>query len=201
MVGAFWTNSPALLSDAAHMATDALALMIALVAVRLSRRPPDARRTYGYARLEALGAMINGAMLFVVAAYILWEAVGRFRQPQEIASSGMLVIAAAGLVINLISMRLLQAGSGEPQREGRLPGSMGRHARLGGSDCGRIVDQVDRMETDRPDPAVLIGLWVLPRTYVLMREAINVLLEGVPKGMDVARCATAWPATPQSRRA
>ncbi|WP_439650022.1 cation diffusion facilitator family transporter, partial [Enterobacter cloacae] len=113
VVGAFWTNSLALLSDAAHMATDALALMIALVAVRLSRRPPDARRTYGYARLEALGAMINGAMLFVVAAYILWEAVGRFREPQEIASSGMLVIAAAGLVINLIAMRLLQAGSGE----------------------------------------------------------------------------------------
>ena len=54
-------------------------------------RPPDARRTYGYARLEALGAMINGAMLFVVAGYILWEAIGRFREPQEIASSGMLV--------------------------------------------------------------------------------------------------------------
>ena len=111
VVGAFWTNSLALLSDAAHMATDALALMIALVAVRLSRRPPDARRTYGYARLEALGAMINGAMLFVVAAYILWEAIGRFREPQEIASSGMLVIAAAGLVINLISMRLLPVSS------------------------------------------------------------------------------------------
>ena len=113
VAGAFYTNSLALLSDAAHMATDTLGLTIALVAVRLSRRPADARRTYGYVRLEALGAVANGALLFLVAIYILWEAVERFRQPQEIASSGMLVIAAAGLVINLISMRLLQAGSGE----------------------------------------------------------------------------------------
>ncbi|RIA21664.1 cobalt-zinc-cadmium efflux system protein [Stenotrophomonas sp. AG209] len=188
VVGAFWTNSLALLSDAAHMATDALALMIALVAVRLSRRPPDARRTYGYARLEALGAMINGAMLFVVAAYILWEAVGRFREPQEIASSGMLVIAAAGLVINLISMRLLQAGSGESLN---VKGAyLEVWADMLGSVAviaGALLIQFTGWKPIDPILAVLIGLWVLPRTYVLMREAINVLLEGVPKGMDVAK--------------
>ncbi|KOQ63799.1 cation transporter [Stenotrophomonas maltophilia] len=188
VVGAFWTNSLALLSDAAHMATDALALMIALVAVRLSRRPPDARRTYGYARLEALGAMINGAMLFVVAAYILWEAIGRFRQPQEIASSGMLVIAAAGLVINLISMRLLQAGSGESLN---VKGAyLEVWADMLGSVAviaGALLIKWTGWKPIDPILAVLIGLWVLPRTYVLMREAINVLLEGVPKGMDVAR--------------
>ncbi|CAM4293626.1 cation diffusion facilitator family transporter [Stenotrophomonas pavanii] len=188
VVGAFWTNSLALLSDAAHMATDALALMIALVAVRLSRRPPDARRTYGYARLEALGAMINGAMLFVVAAYILWEAVGRFRQPQEIASSGMLVIAAVGLVINLISMRLLQAGSGESLN---VKGAyLEVWADMLGSVAviaGALLIKWTGWKPIDPILAVLIGLWVLPRTYVLMREAINVLLEGVPKGMDVAK--------------
>ena len=81
VVCAFMTNSLALLSDAAHMATDALALVIALTAVRLSRRPADARRTYGYARLEALGALANGGLLFAVGLYILWEAVGRFRAP------------------------------------------------------------------------------------------------------------------------
>ena len=181
------------------MATDALALMIALVAVRLSRRPPDARRTYGYARLEALGAMINGAMLFVVAAYILWEAVGRFRQPQEIASSGMLVIAAAGLVINLISMRLLQAGSGESLNV------KGAYLEVWADMLGSVAVIAGALLIKwtgwKPiDPtAVLIGLWVLPRTYVLMREAINVLLEGVPKGMDVARVRDSRPATPQSR--
>ncbi len=71
VVGGLLTNSLALLSDAAHMMTDVIALAISLFAVRLSRRPPDAKRTYGYARMEAIGAMINGGLLFVVAGYIL----------------------------------------------------------------------------------------------------------------------------------
>lgn len=96
VIGAFVSNSLALLSDAAHMATDTLGLMIALVAVRLSRRPADARRTYGYVRLEALGALVNGALLFGVGAYILWEAAQRFRAPQDISSNGMLLIAGLG---------------------------------------------------------------------------------------------------------
>lgn len=186
VVGAFWTNSLALLSDAAHMATDTLALMIALVAVRLSRRPPDARRTYGYARLEALGAMINGVLLFVVAAYILWEAIARFRQPVEIASTGMLVIAAFGLVINLVSMRLLHAGSGESLN---VKGAyLEVWADMLGSVAvilGALLIRWTGWKVIDPILAVLIGLWVLPRTWVLMREAINVLLEGVPKGIQV----------------
>lgn len=113
VIGAWLTNSLALLSDAAHMATDLLALVIALVAVRLSRRPADAKRTFGYARFEAIGALVNGLLLFAVAGYILWEAVGRIQNPPTVASIGMLVVAAVGLVINLIAMRLLRAGSGE----------------------------------------------------------------------------------------
>ena len=92
VIGGLLTNSLALLSDAAHMATDVIALTISLIAVRLSRRPPDAKRTYGYARMEAIGAMVNGGMLFLVAGYILWEAVGRFSEPPSVASIGMLVI-------------------------------------------------------------------------------------------------------------
>ena len=76
VVGAFWSNSLALLSDAAHMATDVIALVIALAAVRLSRRPPDARRSYGYARLEALGALVNGLLLFAVGVFILFAFLG-----------------------------------------------------------------------------------------------------------------------------
>jgi len=82
LVAAWLTNSLALLSDAAHMATDTLALVVALVAVRLSRRPPDARRTFGYVRLEALGALFNGGLLFLVAGFILWEAWARMRAPK-----------------------------------------------------------------------------------------------------------------------
>ena len=113
VIGGLITNSLALLSDAAHMGTDVIALAISLFAVRMSRKPPDAKRTYGFARMEAIGALVNGGMLFLVAGYILWEAVGRFRQPPEVSSTGMLVIAALGLVVNLISMRLLNAGSGD----------------------------------------------------------------------------------------
>src|SRR5690606_13473201 len=112
LAAAFATNSLALLSDAAHMATDALALAIALVAVRLSRRPPDARRSFGYVRTEAMGAMLNGLLLFGLAGYILWESAQRFLQPPEVASTGMLVVGVAGLATNLIPMRLLHAGRG-----------------------------------------------------------------------------------------
>lgn len=186
IVGAFVTHSLALLSDAAHMATDTLGLMIALVAVRLSRRPPDARRTYGYARLEALGALVNGALLFVVGGYILWEAVERFREPQQIASTGMLVIAALGLVVNLIAMRLLRAGSGESLN---VKGAylevwsdmLGSVAVI----IGALLIRFTGWQLIDPILAVLIGLWVLPRTWVLLREAVNVLLEGVPKGVDL----------------
>src|SRR5690606_41287337 len=76
VVAAFATNSLALLSDAVHMITDAFALGVALVAVRLGRRPPDARRSFGYVRAEAMGALFNGLLLFVLSAYILWE-IGR----------------------------------------------------------------------------------------------------------------------------
>ena len=186
VVGGLMTNSLALLSDAAHMATDVIALTISLIAVRLSRRPPDAKRTYGYARLEAIGALINGGMLFLVAGYILWEAVGRFRAPPPVASTGMLVIAALGLAVNLISMRLLKAGSGESLN---VKGAyLEVWADMLGS-LGVIVGAVIIMATNwtLADPiiAVLIGLWVLPRTWTLVREAGQVLMQGAPHGLNV----------------
>lgn len=186
VIGAFLTNSLALLSDAAHMGTDTLALMIALTAVRLSRKPADAKRSFGYVRMEAMGAMANGLMLFAVAAYILWEAVGRFSQPPQIATTGMLVIASLGLAINLIAMRLLSAGSGESLN---MKGAylevwsdmLGSVAVI----AGAIVIRFTGWTVVDPILAVLIGLWVLPRTWTLLREAGNVLMEGVPRGIDL----------------
>ncbi len=197
VVGAFVTNSLALLSDAAHMATDTLGLMIALVAVRLGRRPPDAQRTYGYARLEALGALANGALLFGVGIYILWEAAARFRAPQEVASGGVLLIAVFGLVINLVSMRLLQAGSGESLNV------KGAYLEVWSDMLGSVAVIIGALairwtgwQWIDPVLAVLIGLWVLPRTWVLLREAINVLLEGVPKGIDLGAVRQALASQP-----
>lgn len=186
VVGGILTNSLALLSDAAHMATDVIALAISLVAVRLSRKPADAKRTYGYARMEAIGAMVNGLLLFAVAFYVLWEAVHRFSEPPEVASTGMLVIAALGLLVNLIAMRLLKAGSGESLN---VKGAyLEVWADMLGS-LGVIIAAVLIMITGwrviDPIVAVLIGLWVLPRTWMLLREAGQVLMQGVPKGVDI----------------
>lgn len=186
VVGGILTNSLALLSDAAHMMTDVIALAVSLIAVRLSRRPADARRTYGYARFEAMGAIINGGLLFIVAGYILWEAFGRLRQPPEVATTGMLVIATLGLVINLISMRLLKAGSGSSLNVrgaylevwADMLGSVGVLIAAG-------TIYLTGFTIADPIVAVLIGLWVLPRTWVLLKQAGHVLMQGVPDGLDI----------------
>lgn len=186
IVGAWLTNSLALLSDAAHMATDTLALAIALVAVRLARRPPDARRTYGYVRFEALGALTNGVLLFVLAGYILWEAWHRFRAPLPVANWGMLGVALVGLVCNLAAMRLLHAGSGQSLN------LKGAYLEVWSDMLGSLAVIVAAIVIGLTgwlwvDPllAALIGLWVLPRTWLLVREALNVLMEGVPRGVDL----------------
>lgn len=186
VIGGILTNSLALLSDAAHMATDVIALAISLVAVRLSRKPADAKRTYGYARMEAIGAMVNGLLLFAVAFYVLWEAAHRFSEPPEVASIGMMVIASLGLLVNLIAMRLLKAGSGESLN---LKGAyLEVWADMLGS-LGVIIAAVLIMVTGwrvvDPIVAVLIGLWVLPRTWTLLREAGQVLMQGAPTGLDI----------------
>ena len=201
VVGGILTNSLALLSDAAHMATDVIALAISLVAVRLSRKPADAKRTYGYARMEAIGAMVNGLLLFAVAFYVLWEAVHRFSEPPEVASTGMLVIAALGLLVNLIAMRLLKAGSGESLNVkgaylevwADMLGSLGVI-------IAAVVITVTGWRVIDPIVAVLIGLWVLPRTWTLLREAGQVLMQGVPSGLDleiVRRALTEQPGVAQ----
>jgi cobalt-zinc-cadmium efflux system protein len=186
VIGAYVTNSLALLSDAAHMATDVIALAISLVAVRLSRRPPDAKRTYGYARMEAIGALVNGGLLFLVAGYILYEAIGRFRAPPEVASTGMLVIASLGLIVNLISMRLLKAGSGQSLNvKGAYLEVWADMLGSVGVIIGALVIMFTGWTVTDPIIAVLIGLWVLPRTWTLLREAGGVLMQGVPAGIDL----------------
>ena len=179
-------NSLALIADAAHMFTDAAALAIAVAAVRIGRRPADAKRTYGYHRFEILAAAFNALLLFGVAFYILYEAWQRFRAPAEVASTPMLIVAVLGLVINLVSMRLLRGGSGESLN---LKGAyLEVWADMLGS-LGVIVAALVIRFTgwNWVDAAVAagIGLWVLPRTWLLLKESLNILLEGTPEGIDV----------------
>lgn len=179
-------NSLALISDAAHMFTDAAALAIALAAIRIGRKAADQFRTYGYARFEILAAAFNAMLLFGVAAYILVEALQRFQQPVEVQSAGMFIIAVLGLVINFISMRLLSGGKDESMN---LKGAyLEVWSDMLGS-LGVIIGAVIIYFTDwswiDTLVAIAISLWVLPRTWLLLKESLNLLLEGVPEGIDV----------------
>lgn len=197
VVGGVLTGSLALISDAAHMFTDAAALAIALAAVRIARRPADARRTYGYHRFEILAAAFNALLLFAVALYILVEAYRRFLHPPEVHSMGMLVVAGIGLVVNLVSIRLL-SGSREHSLNVKgaylevwsdLLGSVGVIA-------GAVVIRLTGWSWVDAAVAVAIGLWVLPRTWILLKDSLNILLEGVPEGIDVGEVEQAMLAVP-----
>ncbi|MGY4819338.1 cation diffusion facilitator family transporter [Pseudomonas chlororaphis subsp. piscium] len=186
VIGAFVTGSLALLSDAAHMMTDALALAISLVAIQIGKRAADRKRTFGYARFEILAAAFNAILLFVVAFYILFEAWQRLSAPAEIQSTGMLVIAVLGLIVNLISMRLLASASAESLN---VKGAyLEVWSDMLGS-IGVIVAALVIMYTGwgwvDSLVAAAIGFWVLPRTWTLLKESMNVLLQGVPDGIDI----------------
>ena len=197
LAGAFLYNSLALLSDAAHMLTDVAALLIALMAVRIGTKAPDDKRTFGYKRLEILAAAFNALLLFAAAAYVLIEAIGRFRTPETVAANGMLIVAAIGLVINLVAMAVLMGGRGESIA---VKGAYLEVWSDAIGSVGVIVGAVLIRFTGKAwiDPVVAIGiaLWVLPRTWALLRDTINVLLEGVPKGIDLAEIRQAIAAHP-----
>ncbi len=186
IAGGMITGSLALISDAMHMLTDAMALLLALVAIRAGRKAADLMRTYGYARFEILAAAVNALVLLGVAFYILYEAYQRLSAPQEIQSLGMLAVAVVGLVVNLISMRLLASAKDESLN---VKGAyLEVWADMLGS-IGVIVGAVLIWFTGwrwvDSALAVGIGFMVFPRTWVLLRECVNILLEGVPPGMSL----------------
>lgn len=187
VVGGILTNSLALLSDAAHMFTDVMALAIAIAAMRLSRLPADRKRTFGYHRFEILAAAFNATLLFFVALYILYEAYQRWITPPSIESLGMLAIAVVGLAVNFAGMRLLarDAGSNLNVKAAYLEVWADALGSVGVIIAALLVTFAGWTRAD-PVVAVLIALWVLPRTWKLLKQSVNVLLEGVPEGMDLS---------------
>lgn len=184
--GAILTNSLALLSDAAHMLTDVTALVIALIAIRLARRPADSRRTFGYYRFEILAAVANAVALFLAALYILYEAVQRFQNPQPIASTGMLTVAVFGLIANVVSMRVLHthAECSLNLKGAYLEVWSDALGSVGVIIAAAVIHFTNWTPAD-PIVAIAIGLWVLPRSWTLLSESVNVLLEGVPRGLQL----------------
>ena len=180
------TGSLALLSDAAHMGTDVLGLGMALAAITLAQRQATSQRTYGTYRLEVLAALANGILLFGVAGYVLYEAWQRFASPPAVPGLPMLAVAAVGLIVNLISFRLLAAGSKESLN---LKGAyLEVFSDMLGS-VGVIVAAVIIFTTGwrYADPLIGagIGLFILPRTWKLSAQAGRILMEVAPPGLDV----------------
>lgn len=186
LVGGIMSQSLALISDAAHMMTDVAALAIALMAIRIGKRPADDKRTFGYHRFEILAAAVNAVMLFVVAIYIVYEAYRRLTAPPEIQSTAMLVIAIFGLIINLISMRILKGGQ---EKSLNVKGAyLEVWADMIGSVgviLGAVLLKLTGWTWVDSVVAVLIGFWVVPRTWMLLKSAINILLEGVPEDVNL----------------
>ncbi len=191
LIGAFLFDSLALLSDAAHMFTDSAALAIALAAVKIGQRPPDDKRTFGYRRFEILAAAFNAILLFSVAGYVLIEGIGRFFDPKPVESVGMLIVATLGLVVNIISMRVLAGGRDDSlnikgaylEVWADMLGSLGVIA-------AAIAIYLTGYNWIDPIVAIGIGLWVLPRTWVLLRDTTHILLQGVPRGYDLKSIRT-----------
>lgn len=187
VIGGVLSGSLALLADAGHMLTDAAALLVALMAVKFARRPPNARHTFGWLRLTTLAAFVNAIALVVITVLIVWEAVIRFYHPQPIAGRTMLVIAFAGLLANLFSFWILHRGNEEKNINvraaalhvlGDLLGSVGAIA------AALIILWTGWTPID-PILSVLVSCLVLRSAWSLLKESVNELLEGAPHAIDI----------------
>ncbi len=199
--GAIWTGSLALAADAGHMLTDVGGLALALFAVWVAARPPTPEKTYGYYRVEILAATVNALLLLGVAGVILVEAYQRILAPREVQGGAMLVIAVIGLAANVVAAWLLHRDATQ---------SLNVRAAylevLGDafSSIGVIVAALVVMRTGLTivDPLVsaLIALFIVPRTWRLLKQAVNVLLEGTPSHLDLGEIEQAMTRVPGVRR-
>jgi cobalt-zinc-cadmium efflux system protein len=186
-VAAFATNSLALLSDAGHMLTDVAGLAMALAAIHVAdRAASDGQRTFGLYRLEILAALANAVLLFAVAIYVVVEAVRRWGDPSEVLAGPMLVVAIVGLAANVVAFALLRSGSKESLNvEGAylevlsdLVGSVGVIA------AAVVIGVTDWAWVD-PAVGVAIGVFILPRTWRLGAQAVRILVQAAPPGLDL----------------
>jgi cobalt-zinc-cadmium efflux system protein len=187
VAGAAVSGSLALLADAGHMLADAAGVGLALLAIWFAARPTSPRRTFGYYRLEILAAVVNAVLLFGVAGFVLVEAWRRLADPPQVASGLMLAVAAVGLVANAVSMWLLRHGQAQSLN------LRGAYLEVWGDLLGSVavlaaaaVIALTGFRAADPIASALIGLFILPRTWRLLRDAVDVLLEAAPKGVDLA---------------
>ncbi|MER7536804.1 cation diffusion facilitator family transporter [Streptomyces sp. NPDC097704] len=187
IIGGVVADSLALIADAAHMATDAVGLAMALLAIHFANRPPSGNRTFGYARAEILAALANCLLLLVVGGYVLYEAIQRFIEPAETRGGLAIAFAVIGLVANVISLSLLMRGQKESLNV------RGAYLEVLADALGSVTVIVASgiilatgWQYADPIASIVIGLMIVPRTLKLLRETLDVLLEAAPKGVDMA---------------
>jgi cobalt-zinc-cadmium efflux system protein len=186
VVGGVLSNSLALLADSGHMLADVGALALSLVAMRLAQRPPSPERTFGYVRMEILAALVNGATLLGISVWIVWEAWGRLSAPREVDGPLMMIVAGLGLIVNLVGAGMLHTHAGDNLNVrgaylhvlGDLLGSIGAMA------AGALILLTGWAPIDAIVSVVIAGL-ILLGAWRLVREATGVLLEMVPRHVDM----------------
>ncbi len=187
VIGGFWTGSLALLADAGHMLTDVAGVGLALLAIWFAEKPASPEKTYGYYRVEILAAMTNAVVLIFISIYILYEAYERFKNPPEVQSGAMIGVASIGLVVNIVGMVILRSGSKESLN---MKGAYYEVLSDTLTSVGVIIAGVIMLTTGwyYADPLISagIGLFILPRTWALLKDAVAVLLEGTPTDVNIA---------------
>jgi cobalt-zinc-cadmium efflux system protein len=186
VVGAVVSGSLVLLADAGHMAADAAGIGLALLGVWFAGRPPTPRRTFGFQRAEILAAAVNAALLFGASGYVLVEAVRRLAEPPEVGTGLMLAFGAVALAGNLCSLVLLRAGQVESLNvRGAFLEVLADAAGAAAVVLAGLVVALTGFLRADAIAAALIGLLIVPRTWRLLREALDILLEATPKNIDL----------------
>ncbi len=185
LVGGLITGSLALLADSLHMISDVAALALSLLAVWMATRPASERRTFGNSRAEILGALANGLALGVVAVFITTHAIERFMSPRDVEGGGVIVVAVGGLLINLVSLWILEAGRGESLnvRGAWLHVASDTLASVGVIIAGAGIWAFGWVWLD-PAVSIVVSVLVLFSAWHLVREALDVLMEAVPGHLD-----------------
>ena len=189
LVGGVWTNSLALLSDAAHVFTDVIALLLSWFAMRMSLKPATPTKTYGYYRGEILAALVNGVMLFAVSAFILIEVYQRVQNPEHIKSLEMMAIATVGLAANLLSAYYLHGSSDNINMRAALYHVLGDALASVGVMLGGVLIWWTGWYVIDPVISVVICGIIVIGGIGLVRESVNILMEGTPSGIDLDEVA------------
>lgn len=191
VIGGLLSGSLALLADAGHMLTDTAALALAYGAFRISRRPADDLRSYGYDRFQVLAAFINGLVLIGVFGWIIWEAIDRMMNPTEVLAVPMLIVATLGLLVNLVAFKVLHPGAKDNLNiKGALLHVIFDILGSIGAIIAAVVIYFYGLMIIDPILSIFLAVLIVPSAWGLIKKATHILMEGAPDTFDVEALKT-----------